>query len=76
MDEKLEKFTDVTNRSVRQTNFLLGLLEGNFERLVELEEKLKNNFIFYCPGDLETVEEIMNTSNGNGNWFNLNEFKS
>jgi len=73
--ELLDRFTSATNRSKAQTNFLFDLCDGDFQKLVRLEEKIKNNFISYCPGDVENVEEIL-AMNDETNWFNLDEFKS
>jgi len=57
--ELLEKFTDFTNRHPRQELFLFDLLDGDFDKLVELEEKLHRNFLFYCPDDLEECEKVL-----------------
>ena len=63
MDNDLvDRFTDVTNRSKGQTNFLFDLCDGDFQKLVRLEEKIRNNFLGYCPDDKEEVEK--NISNG------------
>ena len=48
-----------TNRHERQTLFLLDLLNGDFQKLVQLEMQLKNCFCFYCPGDLTEVETVL-----------------
>ncbi len=71
----LDRFTDVTNRSKAQTNFLFDLCDGDFQKLVMLEEKIKNNFLSYCPGDKEEVEKILAIEDESG-WFNLDEFKN
>jgi hypothetical protein len=69
----LERFTDATNRSKGQTSFLYDLLEGNFEKLVELEEKLKNNHCSYCPADRGEVEKVLAMKN-NKCLLNLEQF--
>jgi hypothetical protein len=74
-NDLLDRFTDVTNRSKGQTNFLYDLCDGDFQKLVTLEEKIRNNFLSYCPGDKEEVEKILAMDN-ESDWFNLNEFKS
>lgn len=61
-DDFLERFTDVTNRSKSQTLFLYGLVQRDFEKLVELEEKLKNNHLSYCPSNKEEVERVLQMS--------------
>jgi len=57
--ELLGLFTDLTNRKPHQEVFLFDLLNGDFDKLVELEEKLHRNFLFYCPGDLEECEKVL-----------------
>jgi len=55
----LNKISTIFNRSVQQTNFLFELLNKDYGKLITLELKIKNNFISYCPGDLEEVDKIM-----------------
>jgi hypothetical protein len=71
----LDKFTDATNRSKGQTNFLFDLCDGNFQKIVLLEEKIRNNFLSYCPSDKEEIEKIL-TMNDESGWFNLDQFKT
>jgi hypothetical protein len=71
----LDKFTSATNRSKGQTNFLFDLCDGNFQKLIKLEEKIKNNFLSYCPEDKEEVEKIL-AMEDESRWFNLDEFKT
>ena len=66
MEKFFQEFTNVTNRSVNQTKFLLELLDGDVNKLVYLEFKLKNNHLSYCPGDKEEVERVLNMSDGTG----------
>ena len=75
MEEKrlISKISTVFNRSIQQTNFLFELLGNNYQRLIDLELKIKNNFINYCPGDLEDVEVIMNQETRT-DWFNISLF--
>lgn len=70
----LERLTVATNRSRGQTVFLLELLDNDVFKLMELEEKIKNNHIHYCPGDRETCDKILAMDNGS-EWFTLT-FKS
>ena len=74
-NDLLDKFTDVTNRSKGQTNFLFDLCDGDFQKLVRLEEKIKNNFLSYCPNDKEEVEKILAMEDESG-WYNLDQFKT
>lgn len=64
----VDDFTDRTNRSVWQTEFLYKLVDKDLEKLVELEEKLKNNHCSFCPGDKEKVEEVLNMGYGSYWW--------
>ena len=59
----IEGFTDLSHRSKAQTNFLFDLCEGDLQKLAMLEERIKNNFIHYCPGDKEEVEKILKLPN-------------
>lgn len=59
LEDNLKLLVDRTNRSKSQTEFLFELVEYNFETLVEVERKLKNNFLFYCPGDKEEVVKVL-----------------
>ena len=74
-NDLLDDFTNVTNRSKGQTNFLYDLCDGDFQKLVRLEEKIRNNFLSYCPDDKEEVEKIL-AMDDESDWFNLNQFKS
>lgn len=73
--ELLDKFTDATNRSKGQTSFLFNLVKGDFLKLVELEERLKNNHLSYCPGDEEEVEKVLCMDKYGNKWFNLDLFR-
>lgn len=48
-----------TNRSKLQTQELYNLVDGSLEKLMELEYKLKNGFVNYCPSTKEEVEKMM-----------------
>lgn len=57
--ELLDNFTELTNRKPSQELFLFDLLGGDFDKLVEIEEKLHRNHLSYCPGDLEECEKVL-----------------
>ena len=57
--EKGKWFAAEFNRSKSQCLFLLNILRGDFEALWELEMRIKQHFIFYCPGDLEECKKIL-----------------
>jgi hypothetical protein len=54
-DKLLDELSDLTNRSYSQTEFLLKLLDGDFKKLVRLEQKIKNNHLSYCPDDTNSI---------------------
>lgn len=64
MNEYLDRFSKTVNRSRNQTHFLFNLLNGNLIKLIELEEKIKNNYITYCPSTLEECEKILTMKTG------------
>ena len=68
--ERLNWLTDRTNRSNGQTQFLFQLVDGDFEKLKQLEMKIKNCFYSACPADKETVDEVMNMQ-PKSEWFSL-----
>ena len=71
LDENLmEELINQTWRHSRQTQFLFELCDSNFEKLVELERKLKNNFVMYVPGDKEGVDYVLGLGEGKS-WFKL-----
>ena len=74
-EDLLIRFVKSTNRSKAQTNFLFELCGGDFQKLVLLEEKIKNNFLDYCPKNKDEVESILNMEDESG-WFNLDEYKN
>ena len=57
--ETLDMFSAKVNRSKNQTQFLFNLVDGDFEKLKQLEVQLKNCFCYYCPGDKEEVENVL-----------------
>ena len=57
--EQLEWLTDRTNRSKRQTQFLFQLVDGDFERLKQVELQIKNCFYSACPGNKDELNRLM-----------------
>lgn len=55
----LDSISDLTNRSLGQTIFLFKLCNFDFTKLCDLEEKIQNTFYGACPGDEETVNEVL-----------------
>lgn len=70
MEEKLKWLRSKTNRSKAQTDFLLELCDNDLSKLCELEQKIKNCFVMYCPGSKEEVEVVMNMQT-KSNYFKL-----
>ena len=61
--EFFEEFTTATNRSRGQTEELFHLVGEDLSKLVELEEKLSNNFVGWVPGDKSDVALVMSMPN-------------
>lgn len=70
--ETLEWLTDQTNRARHQTQFLFNLVDGDLGKLMKLEEQLKNCFVGYCPGDKESVDEVLNMKPSR-EWFKFDD---
>lgn len=68
--EFIKRISIAVNRSLAQTTFLLDLLDYDLFKYLELEEKLKNNFVGYCPGDLKECKKILAMGNGS-EWFRI-----
>lgn len=60
IDSKIQALSKTTNRSFRQTEFLLELCDKDFKKLLCLEQKIKENFLPSCPDDKEGVSKILN----------------
>jgi hypothetical protein len=58
-NERLNELTKKTKRSNLQTQWLFQLVDGDFEKLQDLENKLEDGMYFYCPGDKEVVEKVL-----------------
>jgi hypothetical protein len=56
----IDYITNITNRSINQTKFLLELCNYDYSRLCLLEEQIANNFIHYCPSDKIEIDKILN----------------
>ncbi|CAG7581215.1 MAG: hypothetical protein SLAVMIC_00731 [uncultured marine phage] len=65
----LKEISKKTNRHERQVNFLFDMI-GDIDTLKKLEMNIKNCFIHYCPGDMESVEKILKMK-PNKVWFTL-----
>lgn len=52
----------IANRSKNQTEFLYNLCECNIRKYIQLEVKLKTNFYFFVPGDVEAVEAVLKST--------------
>ncbi len=73
--EFFEEFTSATNRSRGQTEYLFELCDHDLNKLVELEEKLKNNFVGWVPGDKEALDKVLSMGEGNVRLLDLKKFK-
>ena len=65
----LESISTVVNRTLGQTKFLFVLCEMDIYKYMILEEKIKNNFISYCPVDKKTIDEIISIKKDKSNFF-------
>ena len=74
--ELLERFTDFTNRKPFQELFLFDLLDGDFDKLVELEDKISAYFLCYCPGDKEECEKVLAMEDKYNNYRDFEPFKN
>lgn len=66
----LDRLSEVSNRSIEQTKFLFELVDRDLLKLIELEEKLKNNFQ-PTPGDKETAKKVLDMGYGKY-WWKIN----
>ncbi len=56
----LDYLSDMHNRSERQTEFLFGLCKHDYNKLCDLEDAIRTNFVFYCPDTEQEVNELLN----------------
>jgi len=74
--DHLDWLTDKTSRSVGQTKMLLELVDNDFEKLVDLEVKIKECFLSYCPSDKESVKEVMDMESKSKWNLNTREYEN
>lgn len=55
----IESVSDKYNRSTRQTKELFQLCDFNYERLISLENKIKQKCIFRCPSTRKEIDNIL-----------------
>lgn len=65
----LEKISSIFNRSHNQEKFLLSLLEDDINLLLDLEVRIKNLHIHYCPSDKEECDKILEMELPEDLWF-------
>lgn len=56
----LDKLTTKVNRSKAQEEMLFSLCDERLDILFDLEEKIKNNHISYCPSSKLEIVNILN----------------
>lgn len=59
----VEAVSNAVNRSQHQTKELFALCDHDLPKYLKLEEKLKNTFTFWSPGDKEAVEYVLKLEN-------------
>lgn len=69
--EQLKDLTSKTLRGESQTQFLYQLVDGDLNKLKELETKIKNCFYSACPDTKEEVEMLMSMES-KSNSFSFN----
>lgn len=57
--KQVEYLAWCVNRRTAQEEFLFNLCDNDFDKLLELEAKMKKHFIHYCPGDKDEVEKLL-----------------
>lgn len=62
MKERLKNLSWVTNRRFEQLVFLFDLCDSDFDKLLALEAKLKQCFVYVCPATKEQLEYVMATN--------------
>lgn len=72
MEQNLKHLADCVNRSDNQIKQLFDLCDKDFDKLLELEAKIKKYFISYCPKDKKEVEEILNLKTKSSNKIDSN----
>lgn len=70
----LKKLAKGTGRSLNQTLRLFELLGEDYNLLVKLEEKLKNQLHSYSPNTTEECMRILNEQPNGRKWFDLSDF--
>lgn len=66
--------TGKTNRHFSQTQTLFELVDGDFDRLLQLESRIKRHFLSYSPGDKEEVERILSLPEPRTDWRGAQEW--
>jgi hypothetical protein len=61
MNARLKELTKLTGRSEGQTKELFRLCDYNFQKLKDLELKVKQLHLSYCPNSKEEVEKLLST---------------
>lgn len=66
LELKLKALSMSTNRTVNKLKQLLILCDNDFNKLLLLEQKIKDNYYFlmsytYCPETINQVNDILNT---------------
>jgi hypothetical protein len=79
LDEKtkevLKNLSTATNRSIGQTKELYALCGKDLQKLVKVEERLRNHSLSYCPGDVAEVNNVL-AMRSRTDHFDLREFYS
>ena len=69
-EDSLSWLCNQTNRSKTQTLYLFQLVDGDFKKLLALEEQIKNTHYHARPDNKQDVECLMNM-NPKTKWFKI-----
>ena len=59
-DNLVDLLSTIFNRSIGQTKELVILCDNDYDKLYNLELNIKRQSIFYCPGDRQEINKILN----------------
>ena len=66
--ERLEELSKLFNRSTNQLTQHWTLVGEDFNKLFELENKIRNNHLHYACGDVECCEKVLSMDYGTCGW--------
>lgn len=58
-EEQLALAQELSNRSKNQSNFLYELCDFDFDKMMLVENKIKEKFLCYCPSNKEELTKLL-----------------